>query len=61
MRIQIRNTAFKVLILFLFDRDCDEDLCYNCLLAHQQVKLTRKKNAKFSLLRENFLVCDYSI
>ena len=27
---------------------------YSCLLAHQRVKLTRKKTAEFSLLRENF-------
>jgi hypothetical protein len=41
----LHYNTFKVLILFLFiDRDCDEDLCYSCLLAHQRVKLTRKKN-----------------
>ncbi len=53
-RLILHYSTFKLLIKFLvIGRDHEQDL-YGCLLAHQRVKLTRKKTDEFSLLCENF-------
>ena len=38
----IEDWLINWFIIFLLSRDCQEDLCESCVIAHQRVKLTRE-------------------